>query len=124
MKKAQIIGLTVLVVAVAFQGMAFAKAISGKVASVDTAGSKLSVSYTDPATGMEMKQEISATAETTYSGVAALGDLKEGQEVAIEATEDAATGSLTATSITASEAVSEAPEEAVPAEVPAEAPAQ
>ncbi len=104
MKKIQFLGLALLVSLVSFQAVASAKTVSGKVATIDAASNKVSVSYTDPSTSKEEKAEISVKPETTYSGVASLGELKEGQEVSVDAEEDAATGGWSAISIKAAEA--------------------
>ena len=93
-------GCLVLVVALAFfQGVASAKTISGKIVNIDPAGNKLSVSYTDLASGTEEKVEVSVKPETTYSGVASFQDLKEGQAVVVETAEGTEAEGLSATSI-------------------------
>ena len=110
MKKA--FGLfVVLMTLVAFQGIASAKTVSGKVAGIDAAAGTLSVNVADPATGSEEKADIAVNAATAYTGIAALADLKEGQEVAVEASEDTATGGWVATSVS------------IPAAAPAQEPA-
>ncbi len=99
MKKIQFASLAVLAALMLFQGVASAKTISGKVAGIDAAANKLSVSYTDLATGKEEKVEVTIKPETTYSGVAAFADLKEGQAVSVDAVEGTGTEGLFATSI-------------------------
>ena len=99
MKKIQIAMWVMLVAFVAFQGVASAKTVSGKVAKVDAATNKISVSYTDPATSKEESAEISIKTDTAFSGAASLADLKEGEDVSVEAAEDAATGGWNATSV-------------------------
>ena len=102
--KNQLLSYLVLAVALTlFQGVANAKVVSGKITGIDATANKLSISYTDLATSKEEQVEIAVKPETTYSGVASLGDLKEGQEVSVEAEEDAATGGWSATSIKAEE---------------------
>ncbi len=106
MKKFYILGW-MLAAFVVFQGTASAKTVSGKIAGVDAAANKLSISTTDPASGSESKVDISVSATTAYSGAAALADLKAGQEVSVEASEDAA-GGWSATSVKVAKAPSEA----------------
>ena len=77
----------------------YGKVVSGKISGIDAVANKLSVSYTDLTTAKEEKVEISVKPETTYSGVAAFQDLKEGQAVTIDAAENEGTPGLTASSI-------------------------
>ncbi len=102
MKKIQIASLTLLVALVFFQGVANAKTISGKIAGINTAASKLSIGYTDLATGKEEKVDVTIKPETTYSGVAVFADLKEGQAVLVDAIEGVGTEGLSAASINTS----------------------
>ena len=111
MKKTSILGL-MLIALLAFQGVASAKTVSGKIAGVDVAGNKLSI--TDEAAA---KVDISVSKTTTYAGAASLADLTVGQEVSVEA-EDAA-GVLSATSVKIAEPV----KEVAPAQPLADAPA-
>ena len=88
MKRIQMFVLALLAVAMIYQGAAMADTVTGKVASVD------SVAGTVTVTGAEGQDSvISATAEV-------LGDVKAGDEVSVEATQDAATGKWTASSVT------------------------
>ena len=100
MMKNRLLSCLVVVVALTlFQGVASAKMVSGKISGIDAVTSKLSVSYTDLATSKEEKVEIAVKPETTYSGVASFQDLKEGQEVMIDAAENEGAPGLTASSI-------------------------
>ena len=87
----------------AFQAAAFAELISGKVASVDpaTSTSSISISTTNAETQAEEKVTVSVKQDTTFSGVQALSELKEGQQVSIEAAKDEASGNWSAKSIEA-----------------------
>jgi hypothetical protein len=98
MKRLSAIMLVLLVAFVAFQGVAEAKLVSGKVAAVDTEASTLSVKVMDPATGAESEVTIAVNESTAYKGVAAIGDLQPGAEVWINAEGDDAAG-WTATSV-------------------------
>ena len=111
MKKTILLSLVLLVAFFAFQGWASAETFSGKIASIDAAGNKLSISYPDSATGDPVNVDILVGSGTTYAGVASLADLKEGEEVSVEVTKDEATGAQNATSVTLSQ----------PAEQPVEA---
>lgn len=88
----------ILAVAILFQGTAYAKLVSGKVAGVDAAANSISIKSTD-ATGASQDVKISVNPETKYNGVASLAELKEGTEVWVDAEQDAATGSWKATSV-------------------------
>ena len=99
MKKVYVLGF-MLIAVLAFQGVASAKMVSGKIAGVDAAGKKLTIDTTDPASGSVSKVDIMVSDATQYSGAKALADLKEGQEVSIDASEDA-TGGWSAVSVTA-----------------------
>ena len=113
MKKISMI-LAVLTAFVVFQGIAQADSVSGKVASIDTAANSISVTVMNPETKAEESVSVSIKPETTFSGVAALAELKEGQEVSIEASKDAA-GSYSATSVSIKKAEEEASKAAEPA---------
>ena len=102
MKKGQILAVVILTAAVVLSRIAFADTVSGKVASVDSAANTLTVSQADPATGAEQQVTVSVKAETAFEGVKSLADLKAGEEVMVEASQDAATGSWNATSVKAS----------------------
>ena len=115
MKKVSILGV-MFIALVAFQGVASAQTVSGKIDKIDAAANKLSISTADPAAS---KVEISVSATTSYSGAASLADLTVGQEVSVEATEDAASKGLSATSVKVAEPVAPAP----PAEGAAKEPA-
>ena len=95
MKKIQTLILVLLVAVVAFQGLALAATVSGKVEKVDAATNMVTLT-----TAAGEKKEISVKPETTYAGVASLADLKEGQDVSIEASEEGeGSGKWAATSV-------------------------
>ena len=96
MKKIQMLMLVLLAVSLVISGTAFAKTVSGTVASVDAATNSLSLNTKDDA-GAEKKVDLMVKSDATFSGVSSLADLKTGQEVKVEAEEDAATGSWNAT---------------------------
>ena len=113
MKKISMI-LVVLMAFVVFQGVAQADSVSGKVASIDAAANSISVTVINAETKAEESVNVSIKPETTFSGVVALAEVKEGQEVSIEASKDA-TGRYSATSVSIKKAAEEAPKAAEPA---------
>ncbi len=92
------LSLAILVIFLGFQATASAQTISGKVASIDAANSKLTVNYLAPE-GTETKSEIAVKSDTTYSGISSLEELKEDDSVTIETTQLPEGSSLVATSI-------------------------
>ena len=78
--------------------VAYAASIEGEVVSTDAASNSLVVSSTDDA-GMAKESTLSVSATTAYVGVASLGELKAGDQVKVEAEEDAATGAWNASSV-------------------------
>jgi hypothetical protein len=85
MKRVQIFVLGLLIAAFAIQGTSFAKLVSGKVDSVDGTGNKLTITSTNVSTGAEEKSDIWVKSDATFSGVQALNELKNGDEVWVEA---------------------------------------
>ena len=114
MKKMQLVMAILLATFVLYQGTAYAKAVSGKVVSTNVVANTLTLSEKNAVTGADENTVVSVNATTVYSGVSALADLKAGDEVSVEAEQDAATNNWIATSVKKAEA---------PAEVPATAPA-
>jgi ribosomal protein L12E/L44/L45/RPP1/RPP2 len=102
MKKALALTLVVFCAFLALQGIASAKTVSGKVTAVDAAAKTLSVSQTDELTGVEEKVTVSVTDTTAFSGVTGLDGVNVDDEVTVEATEDAATGTWNAVSVSSS----------------------
>ena len=92
MKKGISLILVLLVGFFMLQGTADAKLVSGKVDSVDVAAKTITISSTDSATGAESKNTVSISDSATYTGVASLDQVQVGDEVWVEAEEDAATG--------------------------------
>lgn len=88
-----------MAIAVLASGVAFADAVSGKVNAVDSAASTIEIAKIDATTGASENVQIAYDAATTFTGVAAPADLKAGDEVKIEASQDAATGSWKAASV-------------------------
>ncbi len=79
-------------------GVAFAEAVSGKVASIDPATKLIKVAQVDEA-GAEQEVSIWVSEATTFEGVAGLDALEAGTEVSIDASQDAATGDWKADSV-------------------------
>lgn len=96
MKKLQVVIAVLLFAFVAFQGTAFAALIRGKVVSVTT--NSLTVSETDKSSELEKISDIAVDTATTMLGIAAVTDLKAGDDVLVDAEQDAA-GALKAVSI-------------------------
>ncbi len=99
MKKMQILVVVFLTAFVAFQGMALAEAIQGKVAGIDATAKSLSLSRNNPATGVAEKLAISVNPETAFSGVASLEELKAGDDISVDVQKGEAAGSWKATSV-------------------------
>ncbi len=104
MKKMQLVMAVLLATFVLYQGAAYAKTVSGKMVSTDALANTLTLSQKSVVTGTDENVAVSVKATTTYSGVSALADLKAGDEVSVEAEQDAATNSWIATSVTKAEA--------------------
>ena len=115
MKKMQLVLAVLLATFVLYQGAAYANTVLGKVVSADAVANTLTLSQKDAVTGADTNVVVSVKATTTYSGVSALADLKAGDEVSVEAKEDAATKSWVASSVTKAEAVPAAPAAPAPA---------
>ena len=98
MKRIALFVLAVTASAVMFLGTGFAKEVSGKVASIDAATNKLTISMAD-ATGAMSQKDIWVKTDAAYTGVAALNELKAGDQVSVEAEEEAGTGNWKASKI-------------------------
>ncbi|MBI4357802.1 MAG: hypothetical protein HY584_00760 [Candidatus Omnitrophica bacterium] len=110
--------ISMLVAALAFsQGVAYAKSVGGKVVSVDSAASTITVGQVNPETGAEENVTVGVKDTTTYSGVDSLASLAVGDEIWVDTEEDATTKSLTATSVQRLEVPAPA-EETTAAEAP------
>ena len=109
MKKMQLVMAILLATFVLYQGAAYAKTVSGKVVSTDAVVNTLTLSQKNAVTGVDENVVVSVKPTTTYSGASALADLKAGDEVSVEADEDAATSSWVATSVKKAEAPAAAP---------------
>ncbi len=88
-----------MAVAVLFSGVAFADAVAGKVNTVDAAASTIEIAQASATNGATANVKIAYDAATTFKGVTAAAELKAGDEVKIEASKDAATGSWKAASV-------------------------
>ena len=88
MKRVQMFVLAMLVTAFAFQASALAKMVSGKIDGMDAEMKKLTISITDAVTGAESKADVWVNEGASYSGVAALNELKKGDMIAVEAEQD------------------------------------
>ena len=98
MKRIALFVLAVSASAVMFLGTGFAKEVSGKVAAIDAAAGKLTISMTDAA-GAASSQDIWVKSDASFSGIAALNELKAGDKVSVEAEEEAGTGNWKASKI-------------------------
>ena len=104
---------------VVFQGAGYADLVKGNVVSTDIAAKSLTISRLNATTGAQEQVAVSVTDTTAFSGVASLAELKAGDEVWVDATEDPATKNWAAASVKRSllqTATSETP--AVPAPTP------
>ena len=93
------IAMLLLVGLVVFQSTGFAKLVSGKLEAVDAAANSISITSKDPATGAEEKVEIKVKPETVFTGATNLAELKAGEEVWVEANQNAETQAWEATSV-------------------------
>lgn len=87
------------------QGVANAKLVGGKVVSIDAAASTVTISQTNPETGVNENVTVWANDKTAYAGVDSLSGLSADEEVWVDAEEDAATKNWVATSVQRLEAV-------------------
>ncbi|MBI4358554.1 MAG: hypothetical protein HY584_04575 [Candidatus Omnitrophica bacterium] len=87
-----ILGLTLL------QGTAMAEMIQGTIASLDLAASMLTITRISPSTGAEESLEVALSPEVTLKGLGSLEELKTGDEVTVEASQDES-GKFQATAI-------------------------
>ena len=78
--------------------VAYAASIEGKVVSTDAEKNQLVVSSMDAA-GTASESNLAVSADTAFVGVASLAELKAGDQVKVEANEDAATGTWNAASV-------------------------
>ncbi|OGW86399.1 MAG: hypothetical protein A3C35_05560 [Omnitrophica bacterium RIFCSPHIGHO2_02_FULL_46_11] len=94
------LAIAVLVVFFAVsQGTAHADMVKGNVASIDNAAKSLTINRVNATTGAEEQVAISVTDTTAFSGTASLEELKAGDEVWVDATEDPATKNWVASSV-------------------------
>lgn len=109
MKMSKVLSVLLLVAVFGVQA-AYADTLSGKIAGVNVAESSISVSSHNEETHTDETLSVAVSPETVFTGVVTLADLKEGQEVSIEADKNEA-GAYAAKSIEVKNA------EAVPAEL-------
>ena len=109
MKKAQIVMAILVATLMICQGAAYAQLVNGKVVSADPAAKSLTISRTNAETGASEDVVIWTNEQTAFSGTASLEELKAGDEVWVDAEEDAATKNWIATSIQLLQAQAEAP---------------
>lgn len=100
MKRMQIVFSILVAALMLFQGAAFAKTVEGTVVSADVVANTLTVSHTDAATGATEDVTVSVSETTTYSGVASLDGLQAGDQVSVEAEQDAVTNQWAASLVT------------------------
>ena len=86
MKRIQMLVLALLVT-VAFQASALAKMVAGTVAEIDATAKKVTISTTDAA-GAESKAEVWVKDDAALNGIAALNELKAGDQISVEADQD------------------------------------
>ncbi len=79
--KKVIFAVVLLVVFGAFQGTAFARLVSGKVAAIDAAKNSLELNRVNPVTGAEEKLSIAVSANTAFKGINDLAALKAGDQL-------------------------------------------
>ena len=89
--KNMFIAIALLAILVSLQGIASAKEISGTVAGIDAAANKLTVSYTSPEDQTSQTAEILVVPETTYNGIGSFSEIKAGQAVTIQASDETGT---------------------------------
>lgn len=100
---------------VVLSGSAFASTVNGTYAGTQNEGKSIWVNTKDSA-GADQKAEIAIAPETTWEGVTAVAELKDGAVLAIEAEQDQ-TGNWKASSV---KVVEVAPAAAAPADAPAQ----
>ncbi len=99
MKKMKLV-ITILVAALAlYQGTAFAQLVSGKVVSTDATAKSITISKANAETGANEDVTVWVNDETAYTGVDSLAGLATGNEVLVEAEEDAASKNWMAMSV-------------------------
>lgn len=104
MKRVSMWAAMLMAVLVLGQGAAMADTIQGKVVEVNASANSITISRSNPATGSEEQINIATKAETAWAGIKSLSELKAGDEVTVEAMQDATSGSWEAESIEKAEA--------------------
>ena len=97
-KQTLLIAVLVMVMA-AFQTLGYAELIQGRITAVDLATNSLSIQKADPMTGQTQDVKIAVPENTALKGVGSFGDLKIGDQVTVEASQDEASGILKAASV-------------------------
>jgi len=100
-----------VVCALIVSGAAFAEMLSGKIAATDAEKNSVSITKTN---GENV--DVLVKSGASFSGVTSFDQLKEGQDVTVEAEQDAATGAWNATYVEVSAPAEEAAPEAAPAQ--------
>lgn len=99
MKKTMLTGLSLFVVSLFVGASVWAETVKGTVNKVDTAANTVEISKTDEATGAVEAVVIAVDPNTGYVGCAKLEEIKEGNNVTIEAELDEAGVGWTAKSV-------------------------
>jgi hypothetical protein len=103
MKTFRILAL-LFVLAVSFSVTLRAEWFDGEVQKIDTKAQTITISEIDPITDIEEKKEILVDEATVFSGVASLKDIRENDNVTIEAQYDETTDAWKALSVEVAEA--------------------
>lgn len=99
MKKMTVIAMVVLAAFVMVQGLAMAEMVSGKISAVSADSKSIKVNRINATSGAAEDIDIWVNDETQYAGAASLAELQAGDEVSIDAAQDAATGNWMAASV-------------------------
>jgi len=93
-----------LILMVPFAFALHAEWIDGEVQKIDRKGKTVTISEIDPITDVEEKKEVLIDEATVFSGVKSLKDIRENDDVTIEARYDEPTDAWKALSIEVAEA--------------------
>ena len=99
MKKMTVIAMVVLAAFVMVQGLAIAEMVSGKISAVNSETKSIKVNRINATTGTAENVDIWVSEATQYAGAASLAELQAGDEVSIDASQDATTGNWMAASV-------------------------
>ncbi len=91
--------IALMLATLVLQGAAYAKLVGGKVVSTNAVANTVTISQTNPETGVNENVAVGVNDKTAYAGVDSLSGLKADEEVWVDAEEDAATKNWVATSV-------------------------